>query len=74
MDTMPLRKPIPAEGPDVLTISEAAQALGVSEVTLRRWEKARKVVCHRHPVTGWRLFKRAEVLKLRKLIEDGRAA
>ncbi len=68
------RTPIPLHGPDVLTISEAAQALGISEVTLRRWEAAGKVPCHRHPVTGWRLFKRGDVLRLRKLIEDGRGA
>jgi excisionase family DNA binding protein len=58
----------------VITIGEAAQILGVSEMTLRRWDKAGKFRPHRHPVNGYRVYRRGDVLKLRKRIETGRAA
>jgi DNA-binding transcriptional MerR regulator len=47
---------------------------GVSEMTLRRWDKAGKFRPHRHPVNGYRVYRRGDVLKLRKRIETGRAA
>ncbi|AKU95763.1 hypothetical protein AKJ09_02427 [Labilithrix luteola] len=60
--------------PDVITIGEAAAILGVCEMTLRRWHLAGKFSPHRHPVNGYRVYKRADVLKLRKQIETGKAA
>lgn len=71
--TVPEKPPVPTEGPDVLGISEAATVLGVSEVTLRRWDSSGKFSAHRHPVSGYRLYKREDVLELRKLIDGGRA-
>jgi MerR family copper efflux transcriptional regulator len=41
---------------DYLRISEAAEYLGVAPNTLRNWEKAGKIVTHRHPVNRYRLF------------------
>jgi excisionase family DNA binding protein len=46
---------------DFLRISEAADYLGVSANTLRNWERAGKIVAHRHPVNRYRLFKREEL-------------
>ena len=46
---------------DFLRISEAAEYLGVSPNTLRNWENADKIVAHRHPVNGYRLFKQKEL-------------
>lgn len=46
---------------DFLRISEAAEYLGVSPNTLRNWERAGKIVAHRHPVNRYRLFKREEL-------------
>ncbi len=46
---------------DFLRISEAAEYLGVSPNTLRNWENAGKIVAHRHPVNGYRLFKQEEL-------------
>lgn len=60
-------------GPDVITIGEAAAILGVCEMTLRRWDRAGKFSPHRHPANGYRVYKRADVLKLRRQI-DGKAA
>ena len=65
---------MPTSKPDVLTIGEAAEVIGVSEATLRRWDKAGKFSPHRHPLNGYRVYRRGDVLKLRKRIETGRAA
>jgi DNA (cytosine-5)-methyltransferase 1 len=53
---------------DYLRISEAAEYLGVSPNTLRNWENARKVVAVRHPVNGYRLFKREDLDALLTLV------
>ena len=71
---MPINKPLPKGGPDVLTIKEASELLGVAEVTLRRWDRSNKFRPHRHPVNGYRCYRRDAVLKLRKQIETGKAA
>jgi excisionase family DNA binding protein len=46
---------------DFLRISDAAEYLGVSPNTLRNWERAGKIVAHRHPVNHYRLFKREDL-------------
>lgn len=71
---MPNRSRRAPPPPDVLTIKEAAEIIGVSEMTLRRWDKAGKFSPHRHPVNGYRVYRRQNVLKLRKQIESGKAA
>jgi MerR family copper efflux transcriptional regulator len=53
---------------DYLRISDAAEYLGVSPNTLRNWENAGKVVAVRHPVNGYRLFKREDLDALLKLV------
>lgn len=42
--------------------------LGVSEQTLRRWDKAGKLKPARHPMNGYRLYSRKVVQDLRRLI------
>jgi DNA (cytosine-5)-methyltransferase 1 len=39
-------------------ISEAAEYLGVSPNTLRNWVNSGKVLAIRHPVNGYRLFRK----------------
>ncbi|MCR9294090.1 MAG: helix-turn-helix domain-containing protein [bacterium] len=51
---------------EFLRVSEAAEYLGVSPNTLRNWENAGKIVAHRHPVNGYRLFKQEELDSLLK--------
>ena len=46
---------------DYLRISEAAEYLGVSPNTLRNWERAGKIVAHRHPVNRYRLFRQQDL-------------
>jgi excisionase family DNA binding protein len=57
--------------PELLTISDAADLLGVSLPTLRRWDEAGKFKARRHPINRYRLYKRTEVMRLRKSIERG---
>lgn len=53
---------------ELLTIKAAAEALGVSEQTLRRWDKAGKLQAKRHPINGYRLYPRGQVLELYRRI------
>lgn len=44
------------------TIKEAAKLMGVTRVTLRRWEKAGKIKPPiRHPINKRRMYKRADL-------------
>jgi excisionase family DNA binding protein len=54
---------------DFLRITEAAEYLGVSPNTLRNWENSGKIIAHRHPVNGYRLFKQEELDTLLNLAE-----
>jgi len=58
----------------MLTISEAAEMLGVSQVTLRRWDASGRFRARRHPINDYRMYDPAEVERLRKKIERGVAA
>lgn len=49
---------------DFMKIADAAEYLGVSPNTLRNWETAGKILAHRHPVNGYRLFKKEELDEL----------
>ena len=53
---------------DYLTVGDAADVLGVSKDTLRRWDRAGKLQARRHPVTGYRLYLKKELdLFLRRI-------
>lgn len=49
---------------EYLTVGEAAKTLGVSRSTLRNWDKAGKLKPCRHPVNGYRLYRRVELEEL----------
>jgi MerR family copper efflux transcriptional regulator len=49
-----------------LRISEAARYLGVPPNTLRNWVNAGKVAAIRHPLNGYRLFKRSDLDAVRE--------
>jgi excisionase family DNA binding protein len=46
---------------DYVQIREAAQILGVSEGTLRNWDRAGKLRAHRHPINGYRLYRASDL-------------
>jgi DNA-binding transcriptional MerR regulator len=58
--------------PGLVTIKEAAGVLGVSEVTLRRWDDAGKFPARRHPINGYRLYSLDRLARLRADIHGGR--
>lgn len=47
-----------------LSISQAADVLGVSAETLRRWDKNGKFVSSRHPINNYRVYSEEQVLDL----------
>lgn len=63
-----LRVTARAQRSELLTIKAAAELLGVSEQTLRRWDEAGKLRARRHPMNGYRLYPREEVLAVKKRI------
>jgi len=58
---------------EVITIKEAAEILGVSRDTLRRWDKAGKLKTKRHPMNNFRIYDPAEVEALRNAIVEGKS-
>lgn len=46
---------------DYLTIKDAAEILGVCEMTLRRWDKAKTLKSYRNPANKYRLYKKSEL-------------
>ena len=49
----------------LLLIAEAAEVLGVAQVTLRRWDASGRFPARRHPINGYRLYELEAVLDLR---------
>ena len=52
-----------------LRIKQAAEFLGVSESTLRNWDRDGKIVAYRHPINRYRLYKKADLEGLLNQIE-----
>lgn len=48
---------------DYITIKEAAETLGVCEMTLRRWDEAGKLKTYRNPANKYRLYKKSDLTK-----------
>ncbi|MBI5244212.1 MAG: MerR family DNA-binding transcriptional regulator [Elusimicrobia bacterium] len=57
---------------DFLTVSQAARMLGVDPMTLRRWDRARKLLAKRHPFNNYRLYARREIEELMKNLPRNR--
>ena len=55
---------------DFVTIKQAARILGVSANTLRNWHRDAKIPVFRNPVSGYRLFKKADLEDLLRQIEE----
>jgi len=47
-----------------LKIGEAARLLGVTETTLRNWDRAGRLQARRHPVNGYRLYSMTQIRDL----------
>ncbi len=55
---------------DYLTVGEAARMLGVTSSTMRNWDRAGKLKPVRHPVNGYRLYKRIDLESILQRIID----
>ena len=53
---------------DYLLIRDAASFLGVSEATLRNWDREGKIAAYRNPINGYRLFRKADLEALLKRV------
>jgi len=54
-------RPVEINLKDYLRIKEAARFIGVSEGTLRNWGREGKIRTHRHPINGYRLYRKADL-------------
>ncbi len=55
-----------------MTVKEAASFLGVSPMTLRRWDNEKKLKATRHPINNYRLYDRKQLEKILKEIYLGK--
>ena len=55
-----------------MKIKEAADFLGVSELTLRNWDKKGKLTAYRHPANNYRLYNITDIEKLLEKIDKNR--
>ncbi|HBT81218.1 TPA: hypothetical protein DEB04_00650 [Candidatus Giovannonibacteria bacterium] len=53
-----------------ITIKTAAKMLGVSPLTLRNWDKKKKMVAFRHPINNYRVYKLTDLQEFLKRIEN----
>ncbi len=56
---------------EYLTVCQAAEFLGVSPSTLRNWDRSGKLRARRHPLNGYRLYRRDQLALI--LEQFGRA-
>jgi MerR family transcriptional regulator, copper efflux regulator len=59
-----------------LTVKEAAAYLGASPATLRNWDRTGKLTPCRHPVNGYRLYRKEDLDQILRQAEaiNGRAS
>ncbi|MFB0526826.1 MAG: helix-turn-helix domain-containing protein [bacterium] len=55
-----------------MTVKEAASFLGVSPMTLRRWDNDKKLKATRHPMNNYRLYERKQLEKILREIATGK--
>src|SRR5690625_449858 len=50
------------------TTAEVMKILNVSRETLRRWERAGKLIPHRHPINGYKLYSTRQLAKFEEIV------
>lgn len=53
-----------------LKVKEAAEFIGVDKITLRNWEKNKKITVYRDPINAHRLYKKEDLEELLKSIKS----
>src|SRR6266508_5260449 len=64
--------PVARDLPEFLQVTEAAEYIGVSPQTLRRWDRDGRLTAVRRPSSGYRYYRRADLEQFR--LEYRRAA
>jgi len=54
-----------------VTVKDAATILGVSVMTLHRWDAKGKFKPIRHPINGYRLYKESDLNEILRAINSG---
>jgi len=49
---------------DYITVTRAAEMLGVSASTLRNWDRSGKLKAARNPMNRYRLYRREDIARL----------
>ncbi|MBI2609547.1 MerR family DNA-binding transcriptional regulator [Candidatus Giovannonibacteria bacterium] len=44
-----------------INIKDAAKILGVSPLTLRNWDRKKKLIAYRHPINNYRVYRLDEI-------------
>ncbi|MBX7131466.1 MAG: DNA cytosine methyltransferase [Fimbriimonadaceae bacterium] len=63
--------PLVSAGRDLVSIGQAAEILGVTEQTLRNWDRSGKLLARRHPINGYRFYHVADLHQLLRRLERG---
>lgn len=56
---------------ELLTVGQAAERLGISADTLRRWTRLGRLKSRRNPINNYRLYSLSDVEALRRYIRAG---
>lgn len=54
-----------------LTVTQAAEFLGVAADTLRNWDKSGRLKARRHPMNGYRLYRQEDLEAILRGISHG---
>jgi site-specific DNA-methyltransferase (adenine-specific) len=52
-----------------MTVKKAAAFLGISTMTLRRWDNGKKLKAKRHPINNYRLYSQKELEAILKGVD-----
>jgi phage antirepressor YoqD-like protein len=62
--------PVSGTSGEQFTIHHLAKLLGVSEKTLKKWEREKKIPEARRSSFGWRVYTKGEMDKIAKIVND----
>lgn len=55
---------------DYMSVSEAAEFIGVTPLTLRNWDKSGKLKAARNPINGYRMYEKEALEKFLSQIQQ----
>lgn len=56
-----------------IKIKEASEILGVSKLTLRNWDKNKKLISYRHPLNNYRVYNIKDIYKILDIIKSSKS-